>query len=125
MPHKRTWIALLTIVALTPLPVRAGTNVWTNLGPDGGGASSLAIDPQRPATGYAVTRAGIFKSQDGGANWRATSPVPAGFGVALLVLDPLVSGTLYAGTNSAGIFKSTDGGASWKAVNTGLKGMEY
>jgi photosystem II stability/assembly factor-like uncharacterized protein len=117
-----TLIALLAV--LTSGTLWASNNVWKSLGPDGGGPSFLAVDPQSSRTVYALTPAGIFKSQDGGGSWRATSA--AGFGrVSLLVLDPLVSGTLYAGTNSAGIFKSADGGASWKTVNSGLKATEY
>jgi photosystem II stability/assembly factor-like uncharacterized protein len=117
-------LAILTSVALW-----ADDNVWKSLGPDGGGPFFLAIDPQSSSTVYALTPAGIFKSQDSGASWRATSPVPAvetsgGFTPTPLVLDPLVSGTLYAGTISSGIFKSTDGGASWKAVNSGITAVE-
>jgi hypothetical protein len=47
----------------------AGTNRWTSLGPYGGGAHALVVDPQNPATLYAVTSGGIFKSTDAGTNW--------------------------------------------------------
>ena len=40
-------------------------------------------------------------------------------GADFLVIDPVATTTLYAGTYS-GIFKSTDGGGSWHAVNAGL-----
>ena len=37
----------------------AGDNVWASLGPDGGGAKSLVIDPLNPDTVYALTIAGL------------------------------------------------------------------
>jgi photosystem II stability/assembly factor-like uncharacterized protein len=116
---------MVLLAILTAGTLWAGKNVWTSLGPDGGGPLLLAIDPQRSSTVYALTTAGIFTSQDGGASWSATSPVPAGLDrSSVLILDPLVSGTLYVGTSAGGIFKSTDGGASWKAVNAGITALE-
>jgi len=40
--------------------------------------------------------------------------------VNAVAVDPLIPGTLYAGTNEAGLFKSSDGGETWVAVNNGL-----
>ena len=51
-------------------------------------------------------------------SWNAANGLPYAQ-VNTLVIDPLTSGTLYAGTYY-GVFKSVDGGVSWNAVNTGL-----
>src|SRR5712675_888690 len=113
---------LLAILAAAT--VSAGVNKWTNVGPEGGGARFLAIDPQNPSTVYAGTAAGVFKSKDGGANWSNAGLI--GFSVSSLAIDPQNPGTLYAVNAfccpppSVPIFKSTDGGASWNAANTGL-----
>lgn len=84
----------------------------------------LAIDPQNPSTLYAVANPPnaqgevLFKSIDGGANWRqAGSGLPASD--FTLSIDPQNTRTLYAGTGK-GVFKSTNGGMDWNSVSAGL-----
>jgi len=45
---------------------------------------------------------------------------PTGGTVSTVVIDPVTTTTLYAGTIDGGVFKSTDAGSSWIAINTGL-----
>ena len=72
---------------------------------------AIAIDPVRPSTLYAATyKDGVYKSTDGGRNWRG---VGVGQGVRSLAIDPVTSSTVYAGTWRRGIFKTTDGGTTW------------
>jgi len=86
---------------------------------------ALAIDPRRPSTiyvgdvqaGSSHRVASVFKSTDGGKQWRAAG-LPSE-PVYVLEADPKQAATLYAGT-SDGIFKTVDGGRSWTAV--GLHG---
>jgi photosystem II stability/assembly factor-like uncharacterized protein len=99
---------------------------WTTNGPLGGSVYCLVPDPVHPATLYAGTAVGVFKSDDGGASWRAASSGLPSFRVQTIAVDPTTPSTLYAGTltpdgvESVGIFKSTDGAASWTAINEGL-----
>ena len=104
---------------LISTPSHSGVNEWTAVGPLGGRISAMAIDSLTPSTLYAGTDAGIFKSRDGGASWRAANSGLTNLTIQSLAVDPQAPSILYAGTND-GIFKSTDGGASWTAVNTGL-----
>src|SRR5437667_308531 len=83
--------------------------------------------PRPPATLYVSTGGGVFKSTDGGGNWRSVLVLSPGTFVLALAIDPQTPMTVYAGTIDAtttgsghGVFKSTDGGESWSAVNTGL-----
>ena len=102
----------------------AGADAWTSLGPAGGGARTLVIDPLHPDTIYAGTLAGIFKSTDAGATWNPAGPLPAGFDFSILLLDPRNPDTLYAGSYGGdGVFKSSDGGATWKTANSGLAAL--
>jgi hypothetical protein len=90
----------------------------------------VAVDPQKPAPLYALSRAGpdgrigLSKSDDGGATWGpANAGLPEAFchGLSSLAFDPRNSGTVYAAVSSGGcnetrgggVWKSTDGGASW------------
>ena len=99
---------------------------WTTNGPVGGSVYCLVPDPSRASTLYAGTAEGVFKSDDGGASWRAASAGMPSARVQTIAIDPSSTSTLYAGTltpdgtDSVGIFKSTDGAASWTAINEGL-----
>src|ERR1700738_5219254 len=108
------------------------------------GAADLAFDPSNPQTIYAVLWAarvapweirsgesfisagsGIFKSTDGGSNWRPlTKGLPAAadglgrIGVAVSHSEPnRVYATVEAKKN-AGVYRSDDSGESWKQVNS-------
>jgi photosystem II stability/assembly factor-like uncharacterized protein len=106
----------------------AGSSVWTNIGPDGGTARGLVIDPNDPNILYALTGAGLFKSADAGSSWSIAAPLPANSGRILsLVIDPQHTNVLYAATFEASgaapgdwVFKSTDAGASWRTLKSGL-----
>src|SRR5512144_3250404 len=96
---------------------RAGQGVWTSGGPYGGSISALAIDPANPATVYAGTNGGLYRSTNAGENWAPVNSGVTGW-VGALVIDPANSATLYAATGN-GVLKSTDRGTTWTAINTG------
>src|SRR5262249_52518152 len=82
-------------------------------GPPGGVVSALA---RLDSSLFAGTKAGLYKSTDGGASWRPTDlPLKASV-IALGVIDDVI----LAGTQTDGIFRSTDGGEHWLAANEGL-----
>jgi photosystem II stability/assembly factor-like uncharacterized protein len=105
----------------------------------------LTIDPLSPSTLYAVARvpppAGtspitetIFRSDDGGGSWHATTTpsfdVPyQGLGryITAIAVDPRIPGIVYSAAGTPGsfgraeviwteLFKSVDGGESWTSV---------
>src|SRR5437867_7677484 len=86
-------LALSWMGAFTDL--QAGTNEWTTTGPAGGTIWALAVDPGTPATVYAATQRGVFKSIDGGGHWSRTN---AGQSITVLAIDPQAPATIYAGT---------------------------
>jgi photosystem II stability/assembly factor-like uncharacterized protein len=92
-------------------------NGWSSNGPDGGPVLALAIDRSNPATVYAGTPTGVFKSTDGGGSWSSSL---TDTDVQIVAIAPTTPTTLLA-AGSRGIHKSTDGGASWNAVNNGLE----
>jgi len=135
-PGRRfvSWIVAASLLG-TAYAADADVNVWISHGPHAASGRdvvvSLAIDPIIPTTLYAGTDgAGIFKSTDAGGNWIAATsglvgpPIEGGGYYAsgivnTLVIDPVASNTLYAGTDD-GVFKSTDGGGTWEGANTGF-----
>jgi photosystem II stability/assembly factor-like uncharacterized protein len=93
---------------------------WQGIGPFGGGALTLAVDPINSQNLFAGTSAGVYKSSNGGASWTAASSgMPVNTSVSIIAIDPTNSLTVYAGT-AYGVFKSSDGGSSWVAANSGI-----
>jgi photosystem II stability/assembly factor-like uncharacterized protein len=87
-----------------------------------------------PDTVYAgVEDAAIFRSTDGGQNWRelpalrghGTGPQwqPGAGGMCLhtIILDPSDPQRIYIAISAAGAFRTDDGGKSWKPINQGLR----
>ncbi|RMD90033.1 MAG: T9SS C-terminal target domain-containing protein [Calditrichaeota bacterium] len=59
---------------------------------------------------------GIFRSTDGGNNWKAVFIEPNGQRVQQLIANPRNFNTLFATVNGVGIIKSTDAGVTWNLV---------
>jgi hypothetical protein len=106
---------------------------WEPLGPGniGGRTRVLLVDPEDHEVLYvAAVSGGVFKTEDGGASWRALSDTLANVTVNSLVMDPFDHRVLWAGTGEGyfrevergtglplrghGIFKTEDGGATWE-----------
>jgi photosystem II stability/assembly factor-like uncharacterized protein len=79
-----------------------------------------------------VEDAGIFRSTDGGKNWKelaglrghGTGPrwQPGAGGMCLhtIILDPKDPKRIYIAISAAGAFRTDDGGNTWKPINKGL-----
>lgn len=106
------------------VPLHAGTNQWTGIGPAGADIRAMAVDPLASTTIYAATGAGVFRSVDGGGSWSAASTGLTATDVRSVAIDPVSTSTLYVGTATGGVFKSTDGGGNWSAANTGLSASD-
>lgn len=80
----------------------------------------VALDPSDPATVYAATAYGIFKTTDDGKSWQER---PIGLRMPFasdVVVDRSKTKRVFAATEE-GVLLSTDGGLSWKFV--GLAGL--
>ncbi|HEY6945814.1 MAG TPA: hypothetical protein VI431_11795, partial [Candidatus Acidoferrum sp.] len=108
------------------------------------GAADLAFDPSNPQTIYAVlwaarvapwevrsgtsfitAESGIFKSTDGGTNWRPlTKGLPGaneGLGRIGIAVAPSEPNRVYASVEAnknGGVYASDDAGESWKLINS-------
>jgi len=114
------------------LPVAMNGN-----GPRRRAGERLAIDPNGGPDGQIVyfgSRSdGLWRSADGGKNWRAAAGVPAGapgYGIVFVAFDPSSgdaerpSSTLYVGVTDGGIYRSDDGGVGWDRVDPGASGPQ-
>ena len=130
-------VSALVVDPTTPATVYAGTASGTNSAggifrsTNAGGTwasintgllntrvQAIAMALSTPATLYAATYGGLFKTVDHGTTWAdtglTTQPVWA------VVVNPVNPATLYAGTGGK-VYKSTDSGGTW--VDTGLASL--
>ena len=123
--------------------VDGGRN-WTHIGLEQAGqiarievhpddADTLWVAVQGQIWGPSEQR-GVFKSTDGGRNWRHVLKVNADTGATDLSLDPTNPRILYAalwhhgrkpwfiksGGEGGGLYKSSDGGENWQQLSAGL-----
>jgi photosystem II stability/assembly factor-like uncharacterized protein len=119
---------------------------WTHLGlREGQQIPAIAIDPTNPNRLFAAVlghpygpneERGIYRSDDGGKNWKKVLYKDARTGGSDVVIDPKDSRVVYASLwedtlgpwedqnqysgTGGGLFKSTDGGNTWKHLTNGL-----
>jgi photosystem II stability/assembly factor-like uncharacterized protein len=96
-------------------------------------SNTVYVAAQGPLWGPGGDR-GLYKTTDGGKNWKKVLSVSENTGVTDVVLDPRKPDTLIAaayqrrrhvwtlinGGPESALYKSTDGGATWKKLKTGL-----
>ena len=97
-----------------------GGKTWTavNAGLTDLNVQQLVISPSVPATLFAATELGIFRTTDGGVSWSAAANVGLG-STGALVIHPENPSTLYT-YGGRGIYRTFDAGQNWALATTGL-----
>lgn len=88
---------------------------------------SLAIDPLVPRVRYTAAELDegndnfpLLKTETSGTIWaRSDQGLP---NARIVVVDPVESNVVYAGTEVDGVYKSLDAGAMWRRSNIGISG---
>ncbi len=83
----------------------------------------ISVDPRDSNTLYAGALSGLFKSADGGNQWRATglgnfNGLPGS--VQAIAVDPTNSNVIYVGLQFGAVAKSANGGDSFELKGNGL-----
>lgn len=105
---------LTALFALATGALAAGP--WTPVGPPGGAAYGLAVDPKDANVLYAgAFGGGVWKSTDGGATWARLAGVPALETVDAVAVSPADSKVVLAAGFTA-LWRSADAGATWKKI---------
>jgi len=121
-----------------------GGKSWKNMGlKTSEHIGMIAIDPRNTDVVYVAAygplwspggERELYKSEDGGKNWKAVLTISENTGISEVHLDPRNPDVVYAvahqrrrhvftligGGPESGIHKSKDGGATWEKINKGL-----
>ncbi|MFZ0321068.1 MAG: glycosyl hydrolase [Candidatus Sulfotelmatobacter sp.] len=125
-----------------------GGKNWTNLGlKKSEHIGRVVIDPRDSKVVYVAAEGplwgaggdrGLYKSIDGGKNWKAVLTISENTGVVDVAIDPSNPDIVYAaayqrrrhvftlidGGPESAIYKSTDAGASWNKLKNGLPSVD-
>ena len=77
---------------------------------------ALLAHPDRPATIFAGTQDGVYRTDDRGENWRRTDTLSGD--VWSLAAHPNDSNIMFAGYDAGRVCRSNDGGDTWQQMNT-------
>jgi len=94
-----------------------GGTTWAKTNLPASLARAVTVQPKNPDTLYVGVAGGrMYKSTDGGQNWKAINNPQQ-----IYVVNHLVAteSAVYAATG-IGVLKSTDGGENWTPINSGL-----
>ena len=121
----RLKLALALALAVTA-PASAGS--WIPVGPEGGDARGLAVDPRDPRILYLGTADGtLYRSEDAGRRWARLAPGFPLRGMSLddIVVDPrgrVLVGYWEVGGSGGGVALSLDGGHRFETLS-GIAGQ--
>jgi hypothetical protein len=80
----------------------------------------VAADPLLPGRAWCGTRSGVWRSEDGGASWRAAGL--ADRSIMAVAASPTERGVAWAGMEPSEVWRSGDGGATWERAQ-GLEAL--
>jgi photosystem II stability/assembly factor-like uncharacterized protein len=111
----------VSVLGISVSPARGGVLSWIPVGPNGGDARSLAVEPNNPQHLYLGTLTSwIYQSSDGGGTWKRLAKLGKSDDLVVdsLLVDTSDPKTLFAGVwqvdkPAGGIYISHDGGATW------------
>jgi len=125
-----------------------GGKSWKNMGlKNSEHIGKILIDPKNSEVVYVAAEGsawgpggdrGLYKTTDGGKNWKKILDISENTGVNNIIMDPRDSKVLYAsseqrrrhvftkigGGPETAIYKSVDGGENWDKLKSGLPGVD-
>ncbi len=124
------------LAAVTAALSADAQSTWRFIGPQtigrgsaasAGRINAIVLDPRDPdRIIVGAGGGGLWKSTDGGANWRAVGDQLPSLIIGALAIDPTDPDIVYAGTGEtaacdtcyvgSGLLKSTDGGETWRSI---------
>jgi photosystem II stability/assembly factor-like uncharacterized protein len=109
--------AALLIVGAGGAAARAGTGIWSPVGPGMGWVGTAVTHAGSPgAVWLGMAAGGVYQSLDQGTTWSWTGRPLAGWAVGAMAADPGAPASFWAATAS-GVFHTANGGVSWSRIS--------
>jgi hypothetical protein len=124
--NKYTVVSVVVVLFIfaSVVSVFADGIIWEDLSRGNLDLKTVLVSPQNPAVIFIGRGSGIFKSTDGGLNWRNVLAVRGqNRSVNFLTFDLLDKNFLYAAAGS-GLFFSANQGESWQRIFQGKNSAE-
>ena len=86
------------------------------------GYNKVVVDPRDPQMVFAAGSAGVFRSNDAGQTWTASSQGLGTTAIVALALNPAQPDRLYAASADGSLFRSEDNARSWQAIASAAGG---
>lgn len=116
--ERKVWKApgLFALALVFSATSSAGVNTFTSIGPSGGNIEKVVYHPTDSSIAYAVASSGFYRSNDGGASWRAVHNTMANAprDIAVNASRPNAVFTIAMGS---GVLSSIDSGETLKALS--------
>jgi len=109
-------ICLISLIAVSSV---CAETVWRDVsrGISGSDFSAVALDPGNADTAYISSPEAVYKTADGGMNWKVVFSVRGTENIInTIAVD---AGSLYAGTDK-GLYRSKDKGSEWERIFTSI-----
>ncbi|MGI9627613.1 MAG: VPS10 domain-containing protein [Longimicrobiales bacterium] len=134
LPPLPFLVLFFTLFGVGPLaaqqvdPTQLAALEYRFIGPDGNRAISVVGEPGDPLVIYVgAASGGLWKTEDGGVNWRPIFDDQEASSVSALAMAPSESNVIWAGTGETfvirpahamgdGIYRSTDSGKTWEKM---------
>lgn len=101
-------------------------SIWQNITPpdlqtDQDSIFAIIVHPDYANNLYIGTNRGVFRSVDGGLNWRKRSKSRLeDLGINAILVNPSHQNIIYAATNTNGVYRSRNFSYRWQPYNFGL-----
>lgn len=79
--------------------------------------NAIVVDPRDPKIVFAAGPVGVFRSNDSGLNWQASSEGLGTAAIIVLAINPGQPDTLFASTADGTLFRSDDGTQTWHSID--------
>ncbi|MBN1871251.1 MAG: hypothetical protein JW800_01625 [Candidatus Omnitrophica bacterium] len=122
---RKIWVCAILIFSITYCTIGSCNNAfhWNKIDGDLAGKeiTFIAANPYDPADLLIGTKGFLYRTFDGGANWKNIFSLPGvKKSVNFILMDSKKSGVIYIAAES-GVFKSMDNGINWKMVSSDLR----
>jgi len=117
-------LAAVLFIFASLVSVFSNDITWDDIGRGNLDLRTVVVNPDNAQIIYIGSKSGVFKTEDGGMNWRNIFSIKGGRrDVNFLLFDPQDKNSLYAATAN-GVYHSFNQGRNWSRIFKGKNALE-